>query len=275
MERVSKGLLQEGLEALLESAEKNKTDFIVQLQLGKLYLYGKSLTDDMIDLPRAKEHLLLAARYANSEISSIPDAAKFCAEAFLHAAISCYAQANENFISGDAEAAQALTQEALTLAQNAAQVYPELSEAFYTHAKIAALLGDSETATISLKTAILADRNYCFKAEADKDFDGIRESINTLFESLRQQAQEYATQQLQEVKSLLEDWVYRSQTAQQAQEKIRAALAKAESLLQQSDTYFDYLDTLIPLKGARKIFTEISRSFYGATTLSGHSGPVE
>ena len=97
IDRVSKGLLNEGLEALLESVQRNKTDLLVQLQIGKLYLYGKDATDDVTDLPRAKEHLLLAARYANSEISSLPDAAKFCAEAFLHAAIACYAQANEKW----------------------------------------------------------------------------------------------------------------------------------------------------------------------------------
>lgn len=96
MDRTLKGLLQEGLEALLESAEKNRTDFLVQLQIGKLYLYGRNATDDVIDPPKAEEHLRLSARYANSEISHLPDAAKYCAEAFLHAAIACYAQANEN-----------------------------------------------------------------------------------------------------------------------------------------------------------------------------------
>ncbi|MBM3240554.1 hypothetical protein FJZ31_30080, partial [Candidatus Poribacteria bacterium] len=99
MERLQRGLLPEALKDLLESAVKNETDFLVQLQIGKLYLYGQNPTDNVINLPSAEKHLRLAARYANSEIQHLPDAAKFCGEAFLHAAISCYAQANEKWLA--------------------------------------------------------------------------------------------------------------------------------------------------------------------------------
>jgi len=58
MERLQRGLLPEALKDFLESAEKNETDFLVQLQIGKLYLYGRNLTDDVIDLPSAEKHLL-------------------------------------------------------------------------------------------------------------------------------------------------------------------------------------------------------------------------
>jgi tetratricopeptide (TPR) repeat protein len=211
MDRISKGLLQEGLEALLESAEKNKADFLVQLQIGKLYLYGKNITDDVINLPLAKEHLLLAARYANSEIKSLSGAAKFCAESFLHAAISCYSQANEYWIEGKADLAKKSTEEALILAQKATQMYPKMAESFYNHAKFAALLGDRQTAIKSLYTAIQADHNYCLKVDVDKDFDGIREylpsipSIRMLFEYLREKSKEEATKALSSAKKLLED----------------------------------------------------------------------
>ena len=248
MDNLSKGLLQEGLESLLASVEKYKADFLVQLQIGKLYLYGKNATDDMIDLPNAKEHLLLAARYANSEISSLPDAAKFCAEAFLHSAITCYAQANEKWLAGDVDAAKRFTEEALELSQNATQVYPQLAEAFYNHAKFAALLNDGENTVNSLKTAILTDRNYCLKADADKDFDGVREYVRNLFESLYEQAKNEATKAFEPLKDLLENYVFQGE-AKQAEAEIRKLFGQAEPLYHK-DTYFDYLDALPLLKKA-------------------------
>ena len=256
MERMQRGLLEEGLEALLESAEKNRTDFLVQLQVGKLYLYGQNSTDNVIDLTSAEKHLRLAARYANSEISQIPDAAKFCGEAFLHAAISCYVQANEKWLAGDSDAARNFTEQALELSQNATRVYPQLTEAFYHHAKLAALLNDGETTVNSLKTAILADRNYCIKTDADRDFDGVREYVRNLFESLRQQAKQEVTPAFETMKRTLEGWNFQCPEAKQAEPEIRKLFQQAESLYRK-DTYFDYLDALSLLEKAQKIFAPI------------------
>ncbi|MBM3240922.1 hypothetical protein FJZ31_31965 [Candidatus Poribacteria bacterium] len=256
MDRASKGLLQEGLEALLESAEKNRTDFLVQLQIGKLYLYGQNATDNVIDLPKAEKHLRLSARYANSEMSHLPDAAKFCGEALLHAAIACYAQANEKWLAKDVDSTRRFTEQALELSQNATKVYPQLSEAFYHHAKFSALFSDGQTAVNSLKMAILADRNYCLKADADKDFDGVRRYVLNLFESLRQQAKAEATKSFKPVKKLLEDWVFQGPVGKRAEVEIRKLFGQAE-LLYRKDTYFDYLDALSLLKKAQQLFDTI------------------
>lgn len=273
MERMQRGLLEEGLEALLESVEKNKTDFLVQLQIGKLYLYGQNETDSVIDLPKSEEHLRLAARYAKSEIQELPDATKYCGEALLHEAISCYAQANEKWLEDDADAARDFTKKALELAENATEVYPELAEAFYNHAKFAALLDDGETAKTSLKKAIQADRNYCIKADADKDFNGVRGYIRNLFESLRQQAKQEAEEALEPAKNLLEDYVYLSPEAKEAEAEIRKLLEQAESLYQNKNTYFDYLDTLSFLKDAQENFDQIPPTAE-FTRLTGHSDTV-
>jgi hypothetical protein len=257
MERLQKGLLPEALKAFLKSAEKNETDFLVQLQIGKLYLYGQNSTDNVIDLPSAEKHLRLAARYAYSEIQHLPETAKFCGEAFLHAAISCYAQANEKWLRGDVEAAKNFSEQAVELSEDATKVYPQLAEAFYHHAKFAALSGDSETAVNSLRTAILADRNYCLKADADKDFDGIREYVFNLFESLRQQVKQESMNTIETVRKLLKDWVYQSAEAKQAEAEIRKVLEQAELFYRNKDTYFDCLDVLSFLKDAQETFDQI------------------
>jgi tetratricopeptide (TPR) repeat protein len=218
--------------------------------------------------PNSKEHLLLAARYANSEISSLPDAAKFCAEAFLHAAIACYAQANGKWLAGDADAAREVTEEALTLARKAMEIYPQLTEAYYNHAKFAALLGQGETAAKSLKAAILGDRNYCLKADTDKDFDGVREHIRSLFVSLRKHAQEEAERVLASTKRLLEDWVYLSPETKAAKARIRDLLGQAESLYRRN-TYFGYLDVLALGKEAQETLDRITLT--ALATLEGYS----
>ena len=274
MERWQEGLLPEALKDLLASAEENETFFPVQLQIGKLYLYGQNSTDNVIDLPKAENHLRLAARYANSKIQNLPDAAKFCGEAYLHAAYACYAQANEKWLAKDADTARHFTEQALELSQNATKVYPQLAEAFYNHAKFAALLGDGKTAVNSLKMAILADRNYCIKADADRDFDGVREYVRELFESLRQQAKQEVTKGFEPVKKLLGDWVYQGSEAKQTETEIQKLLEQAEMLYRNKDTYFDYLDALSLLKRAQQTFDQIPlRS--EVTTLTEHSDSVE
>ncbi|MFQ6041547.1 MAG: hypothetical protein ACE5PV_11880, partial [Candidatus Poribacteria bacterium] len=275
LERLQRGLLPEALKAFLKSAGKNETDFLVQLQIGKLYLYGHSQTDNVIDLPKAEKHLRLAARYAESEIQHIPDAAKFCGEALLHAAISCYAQANERWSAGDAETAKYFIEQALELSQNATKAHPQLAEAFYHHAKFAALLGDGETAINSLRTAILSDRNYCIRADADRDFDSVREHIFKLFESLGQEVKPEAAKNIETVRTLLKDWVYQSEEAKQAESEIRKALDQAESFYRNKDTYFDSLDVLSSLNKAKETFDQIPPfSFKEVAILSSNWSPV-
>jgi len=77
MDRMQKGLLDKALEAFLESEKKNDTDCFVQFQLGTLYLYGRDEDNNVISLPKAEEHFRFAARYANAEIGSMPEAGKW------------------------------------------------------------------------------------------------------------------------------------------------------------------------------------------------------
>lgn len=72
-ERFRKGLLDKGLESLLKAEAKNDVDFLTQYSIGYLYLYGKNLEADVIDIPKAEQHFRTAARYAKVEIEEIPD----------------------------------------------------------------------------------------------------------------------------------------------------------------------------------------------------------
>jgi len=74
-DQMNRGLLHEALESFLGSEQKNRADYLMQLELGRLYLYGKNADDNVVDLEKARSHLLLAARYGKAEIAFLPDAA--------------------------------------------------------------------------------------------------------------------------------------------------------------------------------------------------------
>ncbi len=255
-ERLQRGLLPEALKDLHDSAEKNETDFVVQHHIGKLYLYGRNEMDSVIDLPKAERHLRLAARYAQSEMRGLPDAAKLCGEAYLHASIACYAQSNDRLLTDGAADETAPLREMLELARKSTEVYPQMPDAFYHHARYAALLGDGETCTQSLKRAILMERNYCLKVDADRDFDGARDKVEALKEILYNEAKGQATRVFEPVKKLLEDYVYQNPWQKNAEAGMRRLYGQAEPLYRK-DTYFDYLDALSLLKQAQETFHQI------------------
>ncbi|OYD16440.1 hypothetical protein CH330_02830, partial [candidate division WOR-3 bacterium JGI_Cruoil_03_51_56] len=169
-ERLSRGLLDKSLEAFHKAEEKNDTDFFVQFQLGKLYLYGLDKDDNVVNLEKARQHLKQAARYAEAEMPFLSEFARWAGEAHLQCSIACYLRANELHIAGKPDEARQLIEEARDFARHACEVYPKLSESHYHLAKFSALLGNAGEAVASLERAIIADRNYCLKAETDKDF---------------------------------------------------------------------------------------------------------
>ena len=138
-ERLQKGLFDKALDAFLKSEEKNDADFLTQFSLGHLYLYGYNEDCNVLDLPKAQQHFRDAARYSKAEIAQLAEARRYCGEAYLHASIACYAQAEEKRLSSDAHSSEECLHEAVKFAQQATEVYPELTEAFFQQAKICAL----------------------------------------------------------------------------------------------------------------------------------------
>ncbi|MDZ7290174.1 MAG: WD40 repeat domain-containing protein [candidate division KSB1 bacterium] len=255
-DRLSKGLLDKAMEALHESEKKDDTNFMTQLLIGKLYLYG--VTDDcnVLDLKKAEKHLRAAARYAKAEARVLPEANRFAGEALLHASISCYAQAQEQVLQGNTAGAQQLLQDSFELARQATETYPQLSEAFYHQAKFSALLGDGKTAAASLKRAIELDEAYCLKAESDFDFRFVLSDVNQLFHGLRNKTGDEVRQKLQAARRLLSDWIYPSPEAKTVEAEIRRRLSEAERCLERN-TYFDNREALELIQQAEQTFKSL------------------
>lgn len=116
------------------------------IRLGDIEHYDRTL----MDLTKAEESLLLAARYAKTDYPN--DAAR----AFLSAGWTAYCQ-------GKMKEALAYTEQALLL-------HPKLSEALFQAAKVRMALGEVDKALPALGKAIDLDRFYTLKAAGDGDF---------------------------------------------------------------------------------------------------------
>ncbi len=272
-ERLQKGLPDKALEAFLEAAKRDDANFMTQLLIGKLYLYGVTDECNIIDLDKAEKYLLAAARYAKAETVRLPEAGRFAGEALLHAAIATYAQANDHGLNGNKNEASRLLQASLDLAQQARDTYPQLSESHYHHAKFAALLGDGSTAAQSLEKAIAIDENYCLKVDADRDFRMVRREINELFFRLREESGNHVRDKMRNAQKLLSDWIYATDEAESTAAIIKQLLAQAQSCVARN-TYFDNREAIDLMQQANQIFHGLLVHKFAMHTLSAHTGRV-
>ena len=230
-ERLARGLLDKALEAFLKSEAKNDTDFLTQLQLGRLYLYGKDEDDDVVDLEKALRHLMLAARFSKAEISFLPEAAASAGEALAHAAITCFLLAGEAQLAGDAPAACLRLEESVRLALQAAALRPRLGLAHYQAASGLALLGKTEESVKCLQGAIETDGKYGLRVIDDPSFAGMREVVLACLKRLRDQFLSRAKDLLASKRREVDSHGYVGDLAQSVRRGFDAELAESERMI--------------------------------------------
>jgi len=250
-ERLSKGLLDKALKTFAEAEKKNDADFFTQFHIWKLYLYGIDDDDNVLDLQKAKKHLLLAVRFAKAEIIVDSTFDRFAAEALLHASIAIYTQLGEKNILGDAAKTKELLEEAKRLTSEAVKLHPQLSESFYHLAKYSALLNEPHVAIPNLETAITADRHYAIKVDIDHEFDPIRPHVLTLLSKLKDTKRIESQDKLKQANQILAEvspWHPEESGSPASQfSKCKDDLAKAQSHFD-SGTYFGFLDAVLLLE---------------------------
>ena len=272
-DRLAKGLFDKALDAFLDSASKDETNFLTQLMIGKLYLYGVNSDCNIIDLDKADLHLRASARYAKASSAKIEEARRYEGEALLHAAIACYAQINKQIETGDGTRAQQLIKEAYDLATDSCEVYPELSESHYHRAKFAALIGDGKTSIQSLEKAIEIDDGYSEKAQQDQDFREVRKEIVSLFEKLRKKNEYKLKDKLDRCITFLTDWHYPTIEAKSAKNEMKQLLQEVRTSLAKG-SYFDYRDAMHLLQEVDDIFQSLLVHRFALHTLSAHVGRI-
>jgi len=159
---------------------RDPLDFSLHLTVGHLRLYHQRPMDPVA----ARSAYLNAARYAT------PRAPLYAGRAFLWAGFCAYLLHED--------------ESALESVQNALQLVPQLCEAWYTKARLAAATHQPALALPALERAIQADRSYALRAAADADFLPIAPEIANFLESLRTAAQQHAQAQAVSLTSDLE-----------------------------------------------------------------------
>lgn len=121
----------------------------------------------LLDLAKAEESFLLAARYGKTDYPE--DAGR----ALLAAGWAAYCQGRMT--------------EALAHTDQAMALHPRLGEAFFQAAKVRMALGEVEVALPVLSKAIDLDRFYALKAAGDGDFQKYDEKLRGFLEAIRQE----------------------------------------------------------------------------------------
>ena len=153
------GWIDDALEDFLESERKNRYDFTVHQSLGNIYLFHK------------KEPEKALSYYEKAEKYATPKSPYYASLALLHTGLTKYFQ--KDF------------QKAYEATLKAVELSPELSEAHYQCAQYCAKVGKYDEAIEHLDKAIKKDRNYCLKADSEKDFNVMRKQLQLFLENLR------------------------------------------------------------------------------------------
>jgi len=226
-EAYTNGWIEDAEEEFLESEKLNKFDFSIHMSLGMIYLFNR------IDKEKALSYFEKAIKYSK------PKSTFYTSYALLYKALIHFDMGNNN----DAEKSSA---EAIRLS-------PKFTEAIYQNAQYNAQLLNIDKSMANLEKAIKSDKLYCLKANKDKMFDPIRESVNKLFEKLRNEEKKKAQNsfiQLSEIhnasKPIIVDisrenfinassWLTKSK-------KFDSELKGLRSLIER-DSYYDFLKT--------------------------------
>jgi len=157
------GWYQEALTDYLEAEKRNYPDFGVLRSIANICLYH------LVNLSRSLEYFRKAAKYSR------PTDARQAAEAYYFAGVVCAIQ--RQFTEGLDHLGEAIA------------LNPELFEAHYQRACVAALLNNPGDAVESLEIAIKGDPRYYERARADEVFDSIRPEVQALLDRLMEPVQ--------------------------------------------------------------------------------------
>ena len=166
-------LYQECLDELQKAISGDNTSAGYKLEWrfhqmkGTIHLGFVGSDMSLVDLAKAEESFLLAARYGKADYPE--DAAR----AFLSAGWAAYCQ-------GKMKDALSYTEQTITL-------LPRMGEALFQSAKVQMAMGQVDAALPVLYKAIEIDRFYAFKAAGDGDFQKYNEQLYDYLEAIRKE----------------------------------------------------------------------------------------
>jgi tetratricopeptide (TPR) repeat protein len=273
-EHFRKGLLDKALEAYLRAEQKNEVDFPLQLQIGKLFLYGRDEDDDVIDLRQAEKHLLLGARYSDAEKGTFSEWKEYCGQAYFHAAVAAYLIGEQEQGAQRLDSTRSCLERALGHLAEAENLWPQFTEIAYTQAKCHALLGNKQEALKRFWALSDRDRRYCTKASQDADFAAFHSEIVELFGRACTSPGSLAlavASSLEEAKETF-PWVKLGNAENSRSDAIQRELRIAERTLPTLDADLEALNRRVP--ELRKALEDLVEDGLVAQ-VSGHTAELE
>ena len=180
-----KGFYEEALEDCLGAVEKNKTDFISWYLLGLIYLFGAGKFSNVINLDKAEEALVNAAKYIDPDIGISEDANKFASEVYFNLGLARLAKSNDYLLENKIEDSNAKLLESESASKKAYQLSKKNLIACYEHAKELHFLGKDNESLKLLEELIHLEKNFAIKALNDKNFESLWTDIEKLIEKLK------------------------------------------------------------------------------------------
>lgn len=178
-EAYKNGWMQDALEDFLESAKKNRYDFIVHQYLGNIYLFEAKNPEKALEY------------YEKAEKYSIPNSSYHASIALLHIGLIKYLQ--EDY------------QKAIEATSKAIELKPDFWEAHFQHAQYCAVVGKYNEAIEHLRKAAWGDLYYLIKADLEKDFAGMKKQLLELFDEFRNYFKNRAQKAISEAKKIIQD----------------------------------------------------------------------
>jgi WD40 repeat protein len=157
------GWYEEALKDFLEAEKRNYPDFGVLRSIANICLYH------LINLTDSLDYFRKAAKYSR------PSDARQSAEAHYFAGVVCALQ--QQFKEGIEHLSEAIA------------LNPELFEAHYQRACLAAMLNEGVVAVASLELAIKGDPRYYERAKTDEAFNAMRPDVQDLLDRLMRPVQ--------------------------------------------------------------------------------------
>lgn len=193
IERMKKGLLDKSLESFLKSYEMNDTDFFVNFQIGKIYLYGNIEGNNLIDLDKAEQFLQQSLRYVNVEEKGNEDIENLKAEILLENAKVNLVQGNEQYVKENKQLTEEVKQKynkALKYARdcfNVATVQKNegiKQTSILQQAKLNMYLNNTKEALNLVSSLLTNDIKSIYFLRKDKDFKDNIQDIENIFNEI-------------------------------------------------------------------------------------------
>jgi len=184
----NKGFFEEARDDLLNALASSKTDYISWFLLGKTYLFGAGEFSNVIDLDAAVDAMKNAVKFITPDARANEDAKVMASEMCFFLGLAQQTKALDSLHAKNEVDYRNYLEQAGSSYGKSFDYSPQMLEACYNRARCKALLGDVPGALADLETAVLADRNYCIKVYAEKDFSGITEQFAALIKKLKSAA---------------------------------------------------------------------------------------